>query len=205
MELREMRIRRSSVLLTLGVLYVVLAGISFTPVVDLETNAVFQCVLHIAVIAGAIAYVYFAEMIYRVSGTEARMALIFAALFLVPVVLGRGVGIYAISNAPLSGGVLNFYAAVSVSRTVEMLSWTMLFPLSMLGLSRVFYKEKQKLLSILCLLSALCCFAAFLSLIFQDTIFILLGMLGWGALFVLIVFVYLVKAAKKAVPAGERP
>lgn len=199
MELRSIRIKRSSVLLALGVLYVALAAASFAPGVDLETNGVFQCAVHIAVMAGAIAYVYFAEMIYRVSGTEARMALIFAALFALPVVLGRGIGIYAISNASLAGGALNFYGTVSVSRTIEMLSWTVLFPISMLGLSRVFRNEKQKLLSVLCLLSAVCCFIAFLSLIFPEAaVFTLIGMTGWGVLFVLVVLVYLVKAVRES-------
>lgn len=179
-------------------MYVALAAASFMPGVSLQTNAVFQCVLHISVIAGAIAYVYFAEMIYRISGTEARMALIFAVMFAVPVLLGRGAGIYAISNASLAGGALNFYGDVSVSRAVEMLSWTVLFPLSMLGLSRVFYKEKQRLLSVLCALSALFCFAAFPSLMFPGAVFFWLGMLGWGVLFVLAVLVYLVKAAGKS-------
>jgi len=197
MEIRKMRILRSSVLLALGVLYAALAAVSFMPVVELEANGVFQLALHLAVIAGAIAYVYFTEIVYRVSGAEARMALIFAALFAALVVIGRGVGIYAISNSPLAGGVLNFYAKVSVSMTIEMLSWTVLFPLSMLELARVFFKEKQKLLSALCLLSAICCFTAFLSLVFPEAVFTLIGMLGWGALFILVVLVYLVKAIKK--------
>lgn len=185
----------------LGLLYAALAAASFTSEIQLETNSIFQYVLHISVIAGGIAYVYFAEMIYRISGTEARMALIFAALFAVTVLLGRGVGIYAVSNVSLTGDILNFYGTVSISRTVEMLAWTVLFPLSMLGLSRVFYKEKQKLLSVLCMLSVLCCFAAFLSLISADAIFFWIGMLGWGVLYIAVVLVYLVKAVRKTVPA----
>lgn len=197
MESRGMRVRRSSALLALGVIYLALVATTFIYKVDLAADRTFQYLLHVSTIATAIVYIFFAEIIYREEGSPStRMALIFAALFAVPVILGRGIGIYAILALPDS--IFNFYADVSVSKTIEVVSWTTLFPISMLSLAGVFFKKRERLLSALCVLSALCCFVAFLSLIFPEAVFTLVGMMGWGVLFVLIVLVYLVKAVRES-------
>ncbi len=185
---------RSWVLAVLGVVYLALVAYTFISGIDLAADKTMQYILHVAVLLSAIAYVLFVDAIYGSSEdkTYARPALIFAAGFSVPVLIGRGIGIAAITSAKLyaADSIFNFYAPVSISMPIEVISWTTLFPLSMLFLGRLFFKEKR-LLGILCFASAICCFIAFLSFFSSSLIFLFIGILGWGILFVLVVIVYL--------------
>jgi hypothetical protein len=194
-ELRKTQIRRSAALVALGVAYLAIVAAMFILNIDAAASAAFQYAAHVVTMASAIAYVLFAEAIYR-EDAQARMAFVFSAMFAVPVMIGRGAGIYAISNG-MTDSVYNFYAAASVSRAAEVMSWTTLFPLSMLCLARLFLKKKRRLQGAVCAASAVCCFIGVLSLIFSEAIFSWIGVLGWGALFLIVVLVYLISRAKK--------
>ena len=191
---KSKRIARAEILLVLGLLYLVFVASTFIFNMDLASNRTMQYIIHFTLIVSVIAYVFFVEMIYRTENNPAdgRMALLFAALFTVPVLAGRSIGLLAISYPELSApaNLLNFYGTVSVSRAIELTGWTTLFPLSMIYLAKIFYKNQHKFLSLLCLLSAVCCTIAFLSILFPDAILVWIGVLGWGVLFILVIAVY---------------
>lgn len=195
-DLRGMQIRRSAALFILGVAYMAVVALMFVLNIDAAANGAFQYAAHIVTMASATAYVLFAEAVYREAGERARMAFVFSVMFAVPVMIGRGIGLYAISSG-LGDSAFNFYAAASVSRAIEVTSWTTLFPLSMACFAKLFLSSKERLLGVLCAASAACCFIAFLSLVLPDLIFTWIGVLGWGALFLLVVLVYLISRAKK--------
>jgi hypothetical protein len=53
------------------------------------------------------------------------------------------------------------------------------------------------ILSGLCFASALCCFIAFMCLFSSNPIFFILGITGWGGLFILIVIMYIIYQINK--------
>ncbi len=185
---------RTWVLAVLGVVYLTLIAYTFISGSNLATDKTTQYILHVAVILSAFAYVMFVDAIYASTEdkTHARPALIFAALFSLPVLIGRGIGLAAITSAKLytPDSLFNFYAPASISMTIEVAAWTTLFPLSMLFLGRLFLKERHVLAG-LCFASAVCCFIAFLSFFSSSMVFLFIGITGWGALFLLVVIVYL--------------
>jgi hypothetical protein len=186
------------VLLVIDLLYLALVGVTFIAKIDLATNRNMQFILHITVILSAFAYLFFIEMIYRTEKdiVNGRISLIFSCLFTVPILLGRGIGIMSISQNGLNmiNSIFNFYANVSISRTIELISWTTFFPISVLFLARVFYKIKGRIGTILgglCILSSICCFIAFMSIISSSVIYVWIGVMGWGLLFILIIIFYI--------------
>ena len=202
---------RAAALLVLGVLYLLLVASAFIFPVDLASGKAMQYALHAAVILTAPAYVLFADAVYGAEGDRGngRPALIFAAMFAVPVLAARGVGIAAISFDELysPASVLNFYAPVSVTRTVELAAWTTCFPLSMVFLARVFFRQGARVLAWLCALSAACCFAAFPTLASPSLVFLFIGIMGWGVLFLAVAAGYLAlllrRRARKAAPLPQ--
>jgi hypothetical protein len=187
---------RALVLLAAGVAYLALVASTFIFGIDLAADRIMQYVLHGMIVISVFAWLFFVEMVYRTEADRAngRMALIFAALFTVPVLIGRSIGLAAVSFDALNppDGVFNFYGSVSVSRTIEVSSWTTLFPLSMVFLAKVFFhKRNRALLAWTCVLSAVCCFIAFLSVVSTASVFLWIGVLGWGVLFLLVVIIYL--------------
>lgn len=187
------------VLLLLGILYLALAAASFAPGMNLAGNRPMQYLLHVTVLLSAFAYLLFAELACSEHRETvlARLAVTFAGLFTLPIVLGRSLGMWYISlqSPDAALDIFNFYSAgESVSRTMELVSWTVLYPISMLFLGRVFYRSKhrfRRLLLVLSVASSACCFAAFTLLITPDTIFFIVGVLGWGVLLEAILVVYL--------------
>jgi hypothetical protein len=190
---------RAWALLILGVAYLVLVMATFASAIDLASNRSMQYALHVIVILSAIAYLLFADAIYQSQAdkTHARPALLFAALFAVPVLLGRGIGLAAISSQVLFSpdSVFNFYAAASISRAVEMTAWTVLFPLSMAFLARLFFRQ-WRFLGGLCALSAACCFIAFFSFFSDSLVWLFIGIAGWGVLFIAVIVVYIAARTK---------
>ena len=196
---------RSWVLVILGVVYLALLAATFIFGIDLATDKTMQYMLHVTLILSAFAYVLFVDAIYGSAAdkTHARPALVFAAGFSVPVIIGRGIGLAAITSAKLYApdSLFNFYAPVSISMTIEVISWTTLFPLSMLFLGRLFFKD-NRVLGSLCFASAVCCFFAVLSFFSSSMIFLFVGILGWGVLFLLVAIVYLAAKIKEKRLAG---
>ena len=197
---RKTQISRTLWLLIAGVAYLALLGAVFGTGIDLAADKPMQYALHITVILSAFIYLFFTDMIYRTqeNKADARLALVFAALFTLPVLIGRGIGLLALSDSAWAApdSLLNFYGTgVSLSRSIELLSWTVLFPLSMVFLFKVFLKQK-KLLAWLCLISAACCFIAFISFFSSEALLLWIGVAGWGPLFLLIVIVYLIQLLK---------
>ena len=190
-------INRTEALLVLGILYLVLVASTFIFAIDLANDKTMQYVLHIAVILSALAYLLFVDTIYAAEGDRenGRPALTFAALFTVPVLIGRGIGLAVISFDELfqASSIFNFYAAVSLSRTVELAAWTTLFPLSMVFLAKLFFRQGNgaRGLACLCLLSAICCFIAFMSIVSANLVYLFIGVAGWGFLFVAVIVGYL--------------
>lgn len=196
MQSKNIQVLRTAVLLVLGIVYLALFGATFALNINLEDCMSMQYALHITVILTAFAYLFFTDLIYRTEEdkTNGRMAFVFGALFTIPVLVGRGIGLAALSNELNNiNEVLDFYANVSLSRPIEMISWTTLFPFSVLFLAKVFYSEKKIVLSVLCFVSSLCCFIAFLSFVSTDSIFTFIGVFGWGVLFTIIILLYLIE------------
>lgn len=190
------QLRRAYALLAFDIAYLALVTATFIFRIDLAADAAIQYILHFVLIAAAIAYALFVEAIHRAAeNADSRTALMFAALFVVPVIIGRGLGIYALSARMTD--IWNFYGPVSVSRAIEVLSWTTLFPLSVLFLAKLFLSSKERLLGVLCILSAACCFAAFASIISPEPLFTMIGVMGWGALFLAIILLYIIRAKNK--------
>ena len=182
---------RAWALLILGVVYLALVAATFALGINLAADRAMQAVLHIVVILSAIAYVLFADAIYAALAdkTDARPALLFAGLFAVMVIAARCVGLTVVSAEALftPDGLFNFYAPASLIRSVEMAGWTVLYPLSMLFLARLFHKAGRKAAAALAFASALCCFIAFFSLVSPSMVFLFIGLLGWGPLFLAVV------------------
>jgi hypothetical protein len=184
------------VLLIIDLLYLALVTNASFSGIDLRTDKNMQYIIHITVILSTLVYLFFVEMIFRTEkdSKSGRLALIFASLFIIPVIIGRAIGIFCISQLGTVSSIFNFYENISVSRTIELISWTILFPLSVLFLAIVFYKKGGKIgvaLCGLCLLSAVCCFIAFMMLISSSPIYFWIGLLGWGGLFLLIIILYM--------------
>lgn len=190
----------SLVLLLLGLGYLILLGFIFISGLNLENNRPVQLITHIVVLLSGFSYLIFAD---QVCGSIkqvafARLALTFAALFTLLITLGRGLGIWYIMlpNPDAGYSLLNFYASGdSLTRTVELLSWTLFYPFSVLFLGLFLRKSGHRfgrVLLVLSILSAACCFVAFMLLIKPDTIFFIIGATGWGLLFELIILVYFV-------------
>lgn len=190
---------RAWVLLILGVAYLALVMATFILEVDLASNKGVQYALHIVVLLSAVAYLMFADAIYQSQAekSSARPALFFAALFTVPVLIGRGIGLAAMSSQALFSpdSVFNFYAAASISRAIEMTAWTVLFPLSMAFLARLFFRQ-WRFLAALCTLSAACCFIAFLTFFSESVVWLFIGVAGWGVLFLAVIIAYIAARAK---------
>lgn len=186
---------RAWALLILGVIYLALVVATFAFGINLATDRAMQAVLHFTVILSAIAYVLFADAIYaaRADKADARPALLFAALFAVLVIAARCVGLTIVSTAALymQDGIFNFYAPASLTRTVELAGWTVLYPLSMLFLVRLFKRAGRKVTAALALASALCCFIGFFSFVSPAAVFLYIGLLGWGPLFLAVVIAYM--------------
>ena len=195
---------RTEVLLVLGVAYLILVASTFLFAIDLASNKPMQCVLHITVILSVIAYLLFTDTIYSAEGDQdnGRPALIFAAIFTVPILIGRGIGIAAIAFDQLyaADSLFNFYAAISISRTIELVAWTTFFPLSMVFLAKIFFRQgnKARVLAWLCLLSAICCFIAFMTIASPRLIYLFIGVTGWGILFVAVIAGYLMLQLRRS-------
>jgi hypothetical protein len=193
------QIAPTAILLILGIVYMALVTATFAFNIDLANNKIIQYVLHITVILSAFAYLFFIDMIYStgVDRKNGRLALIFAALFTIPILIGRGIGIAYIGSRDSNIGenILNFYAPISISRSIELLSWTVLYPLSMLFLYRLFRGMNKGAMALawLCLLSSICCFVAFISFFSTNAIYLYIGLLGWGVLFIMVIITYLIK------------
>jgi hypothetical protein len=189
---------RTAALLVLGILYLILVSMTFIFKIDLANDRTMQYILHITVILTAFAYLFFADIIYstEIDKANGRAALILAALFVIPILIGRSIGIVFMSFNTLGpiDSIYNFYAEISISRTIEMISWAMLLPLSMVFLALLFFKkdDKTKLLAWFCLLTAVCCFAAFGSFFSMNSIYLFIGLLGWGLLFLMVVISYMI-------------
>lgn len=194
---------RTAVLLALGILYLGLVASAFVFAVDLASSKVMQYALHITVVLSAFAYLFFADSVNSVEGDNenGRLVLIFAALFTVPILIGRGIGLAAISFDTLysNDSIFNFYASVSVSRTIELVAWTTFFPLSMVFLARIFFRQGKgaDVLAWLCSLSATCCFAASITIVSPNLIFLFIGVFGWGFLFIAVITAYLIRQMRK--------
>lgn len=188
-------------LLILGAAYLVLVMGMFAFGIDLASDKPVQYALHITVILSAVAYLLFADAIYarEEDKRNARPALIFAALFAVPVLIGRCIGITVISTDAIfaSDSIFNFYAAASVVRPIEMVSWTVLFPLSMVFLSRLFFGKRHGTLGWLCAISAVCCFIAFATFFTDNLLFLFIGVAGWGFLFLAVIIAWIAVTAKQ--------
>jgi small neutral amino acid transporter SnatA (MarC family) len=194
------QVLRTAVLFGLGIVYLALVGATFILNIDLVTAKGMQYAVHITVILTAFAYLFFLNDIYRAEEdkTNGKMAFLFGALFAIPLLIGRGIGLAALSNEFSNANeMLNFYAGVSVSRPIEMISWTTLFPFSMLFLAKAFFSRRNRILGILCAISAVCSFIAFLSFVSAKPIFTLIGVFGWGILFTIIILIYLLKQIKE--------
>lgn len=204
-------VARAAALSALGLVYLALVAATFLFSADLENDAALQAALHVTVIASAVAYTLFADGVYGAHRGDgnARLALVFAALFTVPVLVGRGVGLAAVAFPEIgSVRVLNFYAPASASRAAELVAWTSLFPLSMLFLARLCLGEGKKALALVSLLSSVFCFAAFPCLLSAQAVFLYLGLLGWGPLFLLVAVLALfgeLRARRRRRQGAERP
>ena len=196
---------RTGVLLVLGVVYLVLVASAFIFAIDLASNKTMQYILHITVILSVVAFLLFTDTIYAAEGDQenGRPALIFAAIFTVPILIGRGIGIAAISFDQFyaADSLFNFYAAVSISRTIELVAWTTFFPLSMVFLAKVFFRQgnKARVLAWLCLLSAICCFIAFMTIVSPNLVYLFIGVTGWGILFVAVITGYLILQLRRGI------
>ncbi|SDO10032.1 hypothetical protein [Acetanaerobacterium elongatum] len=190
----------SLVLLLLGLAYLILLGLIFCFGLNLENNRTVQLITHLVVLLSGLAYLIFAD---QVCGSvkevpSARLARTFAALFMLLITLGRGLGIWYIMlpSPDAAYSLYNLYAAGdSLPRTIELISWTIFYPFSVLFLGLFLRKSDYRFgraLFVLSILSAVCCFIAFMLLIKPDTIFFIIGATGWGLLFELIIIVYFV-------------
>lgn len=184
------------ILLLFDLLYLILVGVALTPKMELVSNRGMQYCLHITVILSAFIYSFFVNSIYQTENNKisAKLAFIFSCLFTIPIFIGRIAGIIAISSKESTNNVFNFYGNVSISRNIEIVSWTILFPISVLFLASIFYMKGKigAVLGGLCLISAICCFIAFMCLFSSNIIFLMIGLLGWGVLFILIIIMYII-------------
>jgi uncharacterized protein involved in response to NO len=106
------------VLLIFDLLYLALIANTFISGIDLRTDKNMQYIIHIVVILSTLAYLFFVEMIFRTEkdSKSGRLSLIFASLFIIPVLIGRVIGIFCISQFGTVSGIFNFYENISVSR-----------------------------------------------------------------------------------------
>ncbi len=162
-----------------------------------------QFIIHIVVILSAVIYVFFVKDINHTEHNKncGKVAYIFSILFSALIFIGRFAGISALLTSDPVKSVLNFYGDYSISRNIELLSWTTLFPVSVLFLGVIFIKEGKYgiILSGLCFTSALCCFIAFMCLFSSSFIFFLIGLTGWGALFIMIIIMYIIYRKKRKI------
>lgn len=189
------------VLLILDILYLALVSVPLIGGMDLAAHKAMQYALHITVIVSALAIFFFVDRVYAAEEDKRNggLARIFAALFTLPILIARGIGLAAISDNSLyaADSLFNFYAASSIIRPIELMAWTTFFPFTMLFLSKVFFKAKKAgALAWLCLLSALCCFIAFMTILSPHMLFLFIGILGWGILFIPILILYLLRQIK---------
>jgi hypothetical protein len=205
--MRDTKNRRTSqitlavILLIFDLLYLILVGITFIVKMDLVSNKGMQFSLHITVILSTIAYLLFVLSIYRTENNKkcGLTAFIFSVLFSILIFIGRSAGILALFSSDVINNDFNFYGDFSISRNIELFSWTTLFPVSVLFLAIIFLKKGKygSLLSGLCFASAICCFIAFMCFFSSNIIFLLIGITGWGALFILIIVMYIIDQVKK--------
>ncbi len=189
------------VLTVLGAVYLVMLILTFASGINLEGNKAMQYLLHGVVLLTAVSFLLFADQVCAKGNKTiaARLAVIFAALFALLLIIGRGLAVWYISM-PVPDpafAVYNFYSSgESVSRTIELLGWTLLYPTSILLLGFVFRGSRTPFhlpLFYLSVASALCCYAAFGLLIAPAfTLFFIVGATGWGLLLEVIVATYLV-------------
>lgn len=190
----------SLVLLLLGLAYLILLGFIFGSGLNLENNRTVQLITHLVVLLSGFSFLIFADQVCSSvkEVSSARLALTFAALFTLLITLGRSLGIWYIMlpNPDAAYSLYNFYAAGdSLPRTIELISWTVFYPFSILFLGLFLRKSSHRFgraLFVLSILSAVCCFIAFMLLIKPDTIFFIIGATGWGLLFELIIAVYFI-------------
>jgi hypothetical protein len=193
----------TAAILVLGIIYLASVAAVFAVPVDLQNDRAMQYLVHITTLLTAFVNIFFVSSICAREGdsSHGRLALLFAALMSIPILLGRGIGIAALSDPGLSSydSVLNFYAPTSVTRITEVFSWTVLFPFSMLFLAILFFKKRDKTLplALTALLSSACCFVGFLSMFYPDSVFLYIGMTGWGVLFFVFALLYLVRLIRK--------
>lgn len=185
----------STILILLGIVYLALVAYIFISRVNLAGDRTLQYLLHPIILSSAITYVLFVDALYEraVDKVNARPALVFAAGFAIPVLIGRCIGLMAISSSALftTNSLLNFYSSTSISMTIEVAAWTTFFPISMFFLGRLFF-PKNRILGLLCFASSACCLIAFGSFFTTSMVFLLIGIIGWGLLFLLVVTAYLI-------------
>ena len=189
------------ILLVIDFLYLILVGISLITNMDLVTNKNMQYSLHITVILSAIVYLLFVLNIYHDENKKkyGKAAFAFSILFFALVLTGRFTGIITLFSNNITNSVFNFYGNFSISRNIELVAWTTLFPVSVLFLAAVFWKKGKcgTLLSGLCFASAICCFIGFMSFFSSNIIFLMIGITGWGLLFIMIIIMYIIYQTKK--------
>lgn len=192
-------LRSSLALAVLGAAYLVMLILVFGAGVNLEGNNAMQYLLHGVVLLTAFSFLVFVERVCaeRRETLAARLAVTFASLFALLLIIGRGLAIWVISlPAPDAAlAVYNFYASgESVSRTIELLGWTLIYPTAILLLGFVFRGSSHPFrlpLFFMSIASSVCCYAAFGLLIAPSyTLFFVVGAVGWGFLFEAIVVAY---------------
>lgn len=189
------------ILLVLDLLYLILVGIALISKMDLATNKNMQFSLHITVILSSIVFLLFVFNIYRTENNKkyGKAAFVFSILFFAFVLFCRSAGIITLFSSNIAKSIFNFYGNFSISIKIELVSWTTLFPVSVLFLGAVFWKKGKygTLLSGLCFVSAICCFIGFMSFFSSNIIFLMIGITGWGTLFIMIIIMYIIYQAKK--------
>ncbi len=191
----------SLALAVLGAAYLVMLILIFGTGINVEGNYAMQYLLHGVVLLTAFSFLVFVEQVcaQRKETLAARLAVIFTAMFSLLLIIGRGLAIWVISlPAPAAAlAVFNFYASgESVSRTIELLGWTLIYPTAILLLGFVFRGSSHPFrlpLFFMSIASSVCCYAAFGLLIAPSyTLFFVVGAVGWGFLFEAIVVAYFI-------------
>lgn len=190
----------ASIIFLLGLLYTVLLVPLFTPGVDPANEHGLQYLLHVSISLTIVAYFFFIYALYRAEkGNEfLKLSLLFAGLSLIPILIGRCLGIAALSYNEMQPvlHILNFYGEIPVTRTIELIGWTIFFPISLSFLARSYSSKvgrSNKVIGGLALASALCCFVGIGIFFTSSMIPLIIGIMGWGMLFLVMIAAFLYK------------
>ena len=193
----------ASIILLLGLVYAALLVPLFTPGVDPAKEHSLQYLLHISISLTIIAYFFFVYALYRVEkGNEfIKFSLLFAGLSLTPILIGRCLGIAALAYTEMQPvlHIFNFYGEIPVTRTIELTGWTIFFPFSLSFLARSYFTKDEKLskaIGVLALMAALCCFVGVGTFFTSNMIPLIVGIMGWGTLFLIMIATYLYKQVR---------